>query len=53
VALRFVGLVPIPNNSPVDSDPISPPIPISNRSPFRFQIARGKRSFRRLIFWHS
>ncbi len=31
----------IPINSPAYSDPISPAIPISNRSPFRFQIARG------------
>jgi hypothetical protein len=32
------------------SDPISPAIPISNRSPFRFQIARGMRSFRHVDF---
>src|ERR1700730_5993973 len=42
--------VRIPINSPVYSDPISPAIPISNRSPFRFQIARGKRSFRHVDF---
>ena len=42
--------VRIPINSPAYSDPISPAIPISNRSPFRFQIARGKRSFRHVDF---
>ena len=40
----------IPINSPAYSDPISPAIPISNRPPFRFQIARGKRSFRQVDF---
>jgi hypothetical protein len=40
----------IPINSPAHSDPISPAIPISNRPRFRFQIARGKRSFRHVDF---
>jgi len=42
--------VRIPINSPVYSDPISPGIPISSRSPFRFQIAQGMRSFRHIDF---
>ena len=43
-------IVRIPINSPVYSDLISPGIPISTRSPFRFQIARGTRSFQHVDF---
>jgi hypothetical protein len=42
----------IPINSSVYSDLISPRIPISNRSPFRFQIVRGNGRSGRLILWH-
>jgi hypothetical protein len=42
----------MPINSPAYSDPISPAIPISNRSPSDFKSPGGSGPSGTLIFWH-